>query len=267
MVLLLVILTGGNTAKAQYNPENPPEPAIKYKVKVSVSPAGAGYASGAGSFLKGQTTSIYTSRNNDYVFQYWTKNGVKYSESSSFVYTMEAENADFVAVYQYNPSNPDDPAISQSYPLYLDCSPKDACSFNRTSGMKTKKDTWVYISATPNQGFDFLGWYENNTKISSNLSFQYQMKGQECTLVAKFNYNPDNPGEPATQQTNVDNTPPPGDANNDGIVNVADIVEIANAIKGNPSAKFKLAYADLNKNGKADTDDIKAVANIIMKKN
>ena len=61
-------------------------------------------------------------------------------------------------------------------------------------------------------------------------------------------------------------TPLPGDANNDGIVNVADIVEITNAKAGNPSASFNLTNADMEGNGSVTEVDINAIANKIMQK-
>ena len=55
-----------------------------------------------------------------------------------------------------------------------------------------------------------------------------------------------------------------GDANGDGEVNVADIVEIVNYILGKPSAKFVKTAADLNKDGEVNVTDIVMVVNIIM---
>jgi hypothetical protein len=55
-----------------------------------------------------------------------------------------------------------------------------------------------------------------------------------------------------------------GDANGDGVVNVADIVEAVNAMNGKASAKFKLNNADMNKNGKIDLTDIDMIVNIII---
>ena len=55
-----------------------------------------------------------------------------------------------------------------------------------------------------------------------------------------------------------------GDANDDGVVDAADIVETVNAMNGKASSKFILSNADLNNNGKADADDVKAIADIIM---
>ena len=245
-----------------YEPEYPPEPAVKYKVKVSVSPADAGYASGAGSFLKGASTYIYTSKNSGYDFLYWTKNGEQYSTSASFNYTVESENANFVAVYQYNPATPAEPVSNYAYRLYLDCTPKDACSFNRTSGTKTENGSWVTVTATPNQDFEFLGWYENGTKISSEKSFNYQMKGQDCWLVAKFNYNPENPGVPESQQADVDNQDNiPGDIDGDGIVDITDAVALINRYLAGTATTLDLSIADMNNDGVVDITDAVAIVN------
>ena len=55
-----------------------------------------------------------------------------------------------------------------------------------------------------------------------------------------------------------------GDANGDGEVNVADIVEIVNYILGKPSTKFVKAAADVSKDGDVNVTDIVMVVNIIM---
>ena len=58
--------------------------------------------------------------------------------------------------------------------------------------------------------------------------------------------------------------PVKGDANGDGNVNAADIVEIVNYIMGNPSAKFDAKAADVNGDGTVNAADIVSVVNIIM---
>ena len=55
-----------------------------------------------------------------------------------------------------------------------------------------------------------------------------------------------------------------GDANGDGTVNAADIVEVVNFIMGHPSAKFKEDAADANGDGVVNAADIVAIVNIIM---
>lgn len=55
-----------------------------------------------------------------------------------------------------------------------------------------------------------------------------------------------------------------GDANGDGNVNAADIVEIVNYIMGNPSDKFDGEAADVNGDGSVNAADIVLVVNTIM---
>ena len=55
-----------------------------------------------------------------------------------------------------------------------------------------------------------------------------------------------------------------GDANVDKVVNAADIVEMVNAKKGQPSAKFKLKFADFDGNRQITDEDIDEVVKKIM---
>ena len=73
--------------------------------------------------------------------------------------------------------------------------------------------------------------------------------------------------EKGTLTITADDTPVLlGDANNDGVVDAADIVELVNAKAGHPSASFNLNNADANADGNFTEADITATANIIMKR-
>ena len=183
-------------AQTDYNPSNPPEPSARYKIIVSASP-NYGYTSGTGWFDTGSQTWISTSSYSpDYVFKYWTKNGAKYTESSSFYYTVETENVNFVAVYTYEPQSPAEPDGITSYRLYLKSNINGSCSFNRTSGEKIKSGSSVYVSAYPNAGYKFKGWYIDDDKQSDSRDFYYQMSEKDITLTAHFEYDPENPDDP-----------------------------------------------------------------------
>lgn len=56
-----------------------------------------------------------------------------------------------------------------------------------------------------------------------------------------------------------------GDANCDGKVNIADVVEIVNYTLGNPSECFNEETADVDGDGEITTTDAEGVVNIIMK--
>ena len=58
-----------------------------------------------------------------------------------------------------------------------------------------------------------------------------------------------------------------GDVNNDGIVNVADIVEIINVLNMKASAEFNKKAADVTGDGDVDENDINAISSLIMSSN
>ena len=63
---------------------------------------------------------------------------------------------------------------------------------------------------------------------------------------------------------NTHDLPIPGDANGDGIVNAADIVEISNYINGKPSKKFNASRADANGDESINQADIETITNFIF---
>ena len=55
-----------------------------------------------------------------------------------------------------------------------------------------------------------------------------------------------------------------GDANVDGVVNAADVVEVVNAVDGKPSNRFLPYNADQTGDG-IDASDVDAIVNIILR--
>ena len=194
--LLLVLGSSLMMAQGDWNPSNPPEPSAKYKITVSSSPDFA-YTSGTGWYSQGQQVWIYSSAySTNYKFKYWTKNGVEYSTQNSFYYTVESENTNFVAVYEYDPVSPAEPEGTASYRLYLNSNVAGSCSFNRTSGAKVKVGDYVSVYVYVNQGYKFLGWYNQEEKVSESTSYGFQMPDGDVTLTAHLEYSPENPADP-----------------------------------------------------------------------
>jgi len=207
---LLLAWTGSSlpaAAQDDFDPMPPPEPYMRYKVKVGVNEPGIAYSSGAGTYTVGSSVWINTSSySTSYTFSHWLKNGVVYSTESGFYYTVDAA-VEFVAVYDFTPIVPSDPSGIYPRKLFLESSMADACSFNRTSGAKENEGSSVYLRVYPNTGFEFKGWYENGKLVSENISFYYLMGNADVTLTAMFEYNPATPDDPnmADDQGEVDN--------------------------------------------------------------
>jgi uncharacterized repeat protein (TIGR02543 family) len=268
LAMTMLLLTVAGAWADDYNPQNPPDPYANYRVTVSVSPSEAGYASGGGLYQTGQSVWLSTSANSGYTFQYWTRNGVRYNDNAWFTYEMESEPVQMVAVYAYDPANPADPMTPNAYRLYLTTNLEGSCTFNLASGAKHNANECFSVSAeNVSPGFKFLGWYINEQQVNENLSFWYQMPTGDVTLTARFEYNPDSPGDPASSQADIDNTEYIlGDANKDGSVTIGDIVAVVNIIAGN-TGNYNLDAADANKDGTISVGDIVTIVNIISGNN
>ena len=97
--------------------------------------------------------------------------------------------------------------------------------------------------------------YKNSSNVSeANVTESSQVVTVDCTVTEAT---PDELfNEPAEGVK--------GDANGDGTVNAADIVEVVNYLMGSPSDNFNESLADANGDGTVDEADIVAIVNIIL---
>lgn len=265
---ILILALAALTANAQdvFNPTLPGEPNAHYKVTVAISDSKAGTVSSGGSYTEGtqvtiRRTDAYVSASSTTFFKFkcWTLNGEEYTpagKSSSFTYTVGTQNASFVAVYEE-----EDPDNITSK-VFLTAEPADACTFNASSGSRYLEGNSVYLNCTPtSDAFKFEGWYENGRLISSSRSFNYNVGEDHANLTARFTYEPTIPGEPTSSQDDVDNSTK-GDVNNDGTVDVQDVVACVNVVLTD-SGNMR---ADVNKDGVVDVQDVVSLVNIILNK-
>ena len=252
-------------AQDDFDPATPIEPYMRYKVKVELNESEAAYISGEGTYTVGTQVYINTSaKSSNYTFSHWLKDGVEYSTSKGFYYTVN-ESAKFVAVYDFTPTAPSEPSGSYPRKLYLESSPNDACSFNRTSGAKVDEETYVNVAVYPNVGFEFKGWYENGVKVSSSTSFNYLIGNDDTTLTAMFEYNPATPDEPemADDQGSVANSKL-GDIDGNGIVNVSDAVDLIEHYIAGTVDELDKSVADVDGNGIINVSDAIEIIDIYI---
>lgn len=228
---LCCLLFGGSTLEVfaqdgDYNPPNPAEPAVINYCKINVNasyPEGA-YVSGGGKYKVSNGGRVYIStsaRNTEdytYQFQYWTLNGVQYTTSQNFYYTVQKGEMNFEAHYLkkevvYDPSNPAEPSgstVKRKYYLFLNSNIDNSCSFNVESGIKREEGASVYLRVYPNAYYKFEGWKVNGSIISTSTSFYYTMPSAATTIEAVLSeipYDPESPIDPpSTGSGDVDNT-------------------------------------------------------------
>ena len=262
--LALLLLFSGGAAEAQdFDPSNPPDPYMKYKVVATANDGN--YTSGSGQYTTGTVVTLNTSAQSTvYTFLHWTKNGEIYTTNKQFNYTVEAENVTFRAVYEFNPDNPSDPQAPNEYRLYLMPEPEGACSFSRTSGAKAEAGSTVSVTAYANQGFVFEGWYNGDDKVAEAATYSsFVMPSANTTLTARYIFSPTLPGDPESVQDNVDLGGLTGDIDGDGELSVTDVVLMVNAVMNSSSIDDITRY-DMDGDGELSVTDVVLLVNLVM---
>ena len=270
---LLLLLFLPVCTYAQFNPSDPAEPqtpVFYYPLTVACDPDIAGYVSGAGNYAPGTSQTVSTSAKTGYTFSHWTLNGEPLDASdypASFSYTTVAGPMAFVAHYDLSPVDPSEPTMNVQSRLYLNSEPEGICTFNRTSGSFVQADQYVTVNVTNcDQWYEFTGWYNGSTLVSSVQNFNYLTDYHDVTLTAHFRelpFTPTNPDDPASQGGDIQ-TLNTGDANGDGSVDVTDAVAVINAYLSGNNASINVGVADVNHDGVIDITDAVAIINLYL---
>lgn len=274
-ILCSLLLLFASSMQAQGNfspnpPADPQTPVFYYPITVKCEPAGAGYTSGNGNYAPGSSRWISTSANTGYTFNHWELNGIPYeSTSTGFYYTTVAGKMDFVAVYDFTPNYPIEPTMNVKCRLYLASEPEGVCTFNRVSGNFVEADQYVSVNVSGvDQQYEFTGWWLNGVKLTNVQAFNYLMGYHDETLVAHFRLLPFIPAFP-TDPLMADGQPSVqtyllGDANEDGVVDVADAVAVINVYLTGDSSNVNSSVADANGDGVIDIADAVFIINAYL---
>ena len=200
---LLVLLLWSTTAKAQYNPTDPPEPGVYFTLTTQAVPADAGYGfSGGGTHAFGSSINMRVSANTGYRFVCWENDeGTVVSTSQNFTYTMPAKNVTLIARFEYNPTSPSEPSTPEfkdvSY-IRFQMNPSDAGYMSSGSNGEYEVGTTHSFTVRANGGYKFVNWTRNGMEIGTSQTLNFTVPLGDQTLVANFEYDPTSPSEPST---------------------------------------------------------------------
>lgn len=176
---------------SSFNPATPAEPAQKARVTVTVSPTGAGTASGGGTYDVGARVNLRTSSNgSQWKFSCWknASTGEVVSTSTSFYVTTAYGGSQYVAEYEELP-------ITR---LQLLCNPSETSASLSGSG-NYLQGARVYVTAGTKTNYTFVNWMNKRTGAvaSTSRSFYFTKTSEADTLIANYNFTPGTPGEPS----------------------------------------------------------------------
>lgn len=189
------------TAIFQFSPGNPAEPTETSKIqyfRLNVVAEEGGSVSGGGKYLSYKKVTIGANVNTGFEFVCWTNtSGDTVSVSRSFTYTTTPKNETLTAHFRFNPGSPNEPSVPvfvKSHNITVSATDGGTVSVGNN---KLKEGESTTLRATPNTGYQFMGWYVCDTLYTSLSSFSYTMGDTDIDFRALFEFNPTSPGEPA----------------------------------------------------------------------
>ena len=146
---------------------------IDYSVTATANPAEGGTVTGGGTYSDGQTAKLTATANSGYIFSGWYKDGSKVWSNKSFSFTV-TEDVTYTAKFS---------KLTMSHIVTVSADPAEGGTVSG-GGTYTAGQT-ATVTAAPNSGWKFTGWYEGNNKVSSNASYSFTVTGN-VTLSARF---------------------------------------------------------------------------------
>lgn len=178
-------------------PGEPGDPNPPTKLVVITSPSQGGTVSGEGRYTPGKSVTVRASVNTGFVFTGWTNElGEEVSKSTSYTFVKGNTTETLIAHFEFSPSAPVDPG-APTYLLYYKLTLKAGPGGTVSGGGRYRAGSKVSIRATPNTGYSFRYWENEEGEVVSKLSsFTYTTKAKHETLTAHFEYEPNAPTEP-----------------------------------------------------------------------
>lgn len=193
------------TAHFVFNPGNPAEPseiAMSIYYRLTVKAEEGGTASGGGKYLPGSRVYVSASVNTGYEFDGWYNSaGERLSTTKSYYYTTTAEDETLTARFTFNPSSPTEPTMPTFIPKHRVTVLATEGGTVNTGGETIEEGKTITLTATPNTGYQFDGWYVSGELYTPARSFTYAMEKADITFEARFTFNPSAPAEPSAPTT------------------------------------------------------------------
>ena len=139
---------------------------------------------GAGTYTKydnnsvryGDSVTLTASANSiGYSFIGWYDGTTELSTNTTYSFTMPAKNVTYTAKFE-----------KKSYSLSVVTNLEGAGTITGASSERVTFGDSVTLTASVNEGYGFVGWYDGTTELSTNISYTFTMPAKNVTYTAKF---------------------------------------------------------------------------------
>lgn len=154
-------------------------PVQTYTVRISAGEGGT--VSGGGSYKEGASVTVRAEAASGYDFVNWLEDGEEASTDAVYTFTIGA-NRSLAAVFaKQDPDTPDTPVVTHT--VHVNASPAEGGIV--AGGGTYEENASVTVTATANDGYQFVEWRENSSRISEDASFEITVD-QDRELTAVF---------------------------------------------------------------------------------
>ena len=143
----------------------------QYTITATANPELGGAIVGAGSYVEDDDCTLTAFANEGYTFTNWTEDGAVVDTNRVFTFTVISDRT-LVANFTLN-----------SYEITVTADPE-------AGGTVTGANTYDHgatctLTATPNQGYQFVGWFCDNDIVTEDATYSFEVGGP-ATYVAVF---------------------------------------------------------------------------------
>lgn len=147
-------------------------------LSISSSNDAMGTVSGTTGVIKsGAFVTISASANNGYKFIGWYSGLNLVSSKANYSFIMGYEDLNYVANFTY-----------ESYNLVINSESNEKGSVSDSNGSYNYLES-VTISASPNEGYSFDGWYSGTDLVSNSNPYTFEMPFNDIAYTARFSAN------------------------------------------------------------------------------
>lgn len=184
------------------DPVDPSDPSLTLRYRLDLQPTQGCTVSGSGRYLAGTNVHISANVETGYQFIGWIdENGDVVSTATSLSYTKKAMNETLTASCRFNPSAPNEPVENMGHWVRVLCT--DGGTVSGDVNKRILEGANYSLYAYPNDGYEFLGWYNNGELYTSMRSFSATMGKENMNFEARFRFNPISPAEPPMAAVNL----------------------------------------------------------------
>lgn len=198
-----ITVTADKTLTAIFEKIGTQPPTITHTVNVSANLVAGGTVSGGGDYPKGTSITLLAEVNNGYRFVAWMEDGAQVSTNASYTFTVDGDTT-LVAVFEA-----ERPDVAPTYTVNVNAEPAENGSVSG-GGTYTEGEP-VTITATPNDGYQFVEWRLNGSRISTTANYTFTAHATQ-TYTAVFEKAPEQeePPTPTHYTINLSASPSSG---------------------------------------------------------